>query len=93
MNRISIFHKESEDASQADRQIVEGLLQMFNESNELVKSFRAARDLLLQNPCQPLRLRLLHDRSKNTPQYIMPAASEIAALIIGDFSEEKRARI
>jgi hypothetical protein len=56
-NRISIFdkHRESE-------QIVEGLVQMFDESNELVKSFRAARDLLVQSRCQPLCLRLLHDR-------------------------------
>jgi CHAD domain-containing protein len=63
---------------------------MFDESNELVKSFRAARDLLGQNRCQSLRLRLLHDRSKSTPQYSAPAGSEIAALIVGDFSEEKK---
>jgi hypothetical protein len=63
---------------------------MFNESNELKKSFRAARDLLVQSRCQPLRLRLLHDRSKNTPQYSAPATSEIATLIVGDFSEEKK---
>ena len=63
---------------------------MFDESNALVKSFRAARDLLVQSWCQPLRLRLLHDRSKNTPQYSAPAGSEIAALIVGDFSEEKK---
>ena len=63
---------------------------MFDESNALVKSFRAARDLLVQSQCQPLRLRLLHDRSKNAPQYSAPAGSEIAALIVGDFSEEKK---
>ena len=63
---------------------------MFDESNALVKSFRAAGDLLVQSQCQPLRLRLLHDRSKNAPQYSVPAGSEIAALIVGDFSEEKK---
>jgi hypothetical protein len=63
-NRISIFdkHRESEDGSEVDKQIVEGLVRMFDESNELVKSFRAARDLLVQSRCQPLCLRLLHDR-------------------------------
>ena len=66
---------------------------MFDESNALVKSFRAARDLLIQSRCQPLWLRLLHDRSKNMPQYSAPAGSEIAALIVGDFFEEKRAQI
>jgi hypothetical protein len=40
-NRISIFdkHRESEDGSEVDKQIVEGLVWMFNESNELIKSF------------------------------------------------------
>ena len=91
-NRISIFdrHRESDDGSQVDKQIVEGLVRMFDESNALVKSFRAAGDLLVQSRCQPLCLRLLHDRSKNTPQYSAPAGSEIAALIVGDFSEEKK---
>jgi len=66
---------------------------MFDESNELVKSFRAARDLWVQSRCQTLRLRLLHDRSKKTPQYSELAGYEIATLIVGDFSEEKRAHI
>ena len=32
-------------------------MRMFDEKNELVKSFRAARDMLAQSNCQPLRLR------------------------------------
>ena len=63
---------------------------MFGESNALVKSFRAAGDLLVQSRCQSLRLRLLHDRSKNAPQYSAPVGSEIAALIVSDFSKEKK---
>ncbi|RCV38049.1 hypothetical protein SETIT_8G110800v2 [Setaria italica] len=77
-NRILIFDR--------DR----GLVWLFDETNELVKSFRAARDMLAQSYCQPLRLRLLHDRSKAAPQYSAPTGSEIAALIVGDFSEENR---
>jgi len=66
-------------------------VRMFDAANELVKSFRAARDLLVQNnSCRQLRLRLLHDRSKAAPQYNAPTGSEIAALIVGDFSEEKK---
>ena len=61
-------------------------MRMFDAANELVKSFRAARDLLVQNnSCRQLRLRLLHDRSKAAPQYNAPTGSEIAALIVGDF--------
>jgi hypothetical protein len=63
---------------------------MFDEENELVKSFRAARDLFGRSNCQPLRLMLLHDRSKSGPQYNAPIGHEIAALIVGDFSEEKK---
>ena len=63
---------------------------MFDESNDLVKSFRVARDLLEHNRSQSLRLRLLHDRPRVTPQYAAPSGSEIAALVVGDFSEEKK---
>jgi len=89
---MAIFdrHNKSDDGRQVDKQIVEGLVRMFDESNALVKSFRAARDLLVQSRCQPLCLRLLHDWSKNMPQYSALAGSEIASLIVRDFSEEKK---
>jgi hypothetical protein len=47
-NRISIFDKDRDcdDDNGVDKKIVEGLIRMFDESNELVRSFRAARDLL-----------------------------------------------
>jgi len=92
-NRISIFDRDRdcEGENEIDRRIVEGLVRMFDAANELVKSFRAARDLLVQNnSCRQLRLRLLHDRSKAAPQYNAPTGSEIAALIVGDFLEEKK---
>jgi hypothetical protein len=91
-NRISIFDRDREcdSDSQVDKTIVEGLVRMFDESNGLVKSFRMARDLLWHGQCQSLRLRLLHDRSRVAPQYSAPTGSEIAALIVGDFSEEKK---
>ena len=91
-NRVSIFNRDRDcdSCNDVDKRIVEGLVRMFDESNELVKSFRAARDLLGQSQCQPLRLRLLHDRSRAAPQYSAPTGSEIAGLIVGDFSEEKK---
>ncbi|WVZ97030.1 hypothetical protein U9M48_042596 [Paspalum notatum var. saurae] len=63
---------------------------MFDKTNDLVKSFRPARDLLVWSNSQPLRLRLLHDRPRNSPQYGAPVGSEIAVLIVGDFTEGKR---
>ncbi|RCV38092.1 hypothetical protein SETIT_8G114400v2 [Setaria italica] len=83
-NRISIFDRDRDcdSGSEVGRVNVEGLVRMFDETNELVKSFRAARDLLAQSYCQPLCLRLLHDRSKAAPRYSAPTGSEIAALIV-----------
>lgn len=77
--------RDCDEHNEMDRKIVEGLVSMFDESNVLVRSFRIARDLLGQSHCQPLRLRLLHDRSKATPQY-----NVIAGLIVGDFTEERK---
>lgn len=73
-NRISIFDKDRDcdDDNGVDKKIVEGLIRMFDESNELVRSFRAARDLLQEGQSEPLRLRLLHDRSRTAPQYSAP---------------------
>jgi hypothetical protein len=90
-NRVSIFDKDWVAMMTMELiKNVEGLVMMFDEANELLKSFRAARDLLARSNHQPLRLRLLHDRSKSGPQYNAPIGSEIAALIVGDFSKEKR---
>jgi hypothetical protein len=83
-NRVSIFDTDRDynDDNGVDKKIVEGLVVMFDEANELVKSFRAERDLLTRSNCQPLRLRLLHDRSKTGLQYNAPTGSEIAALML-----------
>jgi hypothetical protein len=92
-NRISIFDRDRDcdSGNEVDSVVVEGLVRMFDETNELVNSFRVARDMLAQSNCQPLHLRLLlHDRSKAAPQYSAPTGSETAALIVGDFSEEKK---
>lgn len=91
-NRISIFDRDRDcdDDNGVDKKIVEGLIRMFDESNELVRSFRAARDLLQEGQSEPLRLRLLHDRSRTAAQYSAPTGSEIAALVVGDFSEKNK---
>jgi hypothetical protein len=91
-NRVSIFDRDRDcdDNNGVDKKIVVGLVAMFDEANELVKSFRVARDLLAQSNCQSLRFRLLHDRPKSGPRYNAPIGSEIAALIVRDFFEEKK---
>jgi hypothetical protein len=58
-NRVSIFDRDRDcdDNNGVDKKIVVGLVAMFDEANELVKSFRVARDLLAQSNCQSLRFR------------------------------------
>ena len=62
-----------------DENIVKGLLEMLDEHNVLVKSFRMARDRFQNRRIKDVRL-----RSKDGRQYNLPAASEVAALIIGE---------
>ncbi|XP_062075099.1 uncharacterized protein LOC133779118 [Humulus lupulus] len=55
--------------------------------NNLVKSFRMARDRFKAQPESTFRLRLLSSRTTDGRQYNMPTSSEVAGLIVGDFSE------
>ena len=60
---------------------------MLDQHNSLVKSFRMARDRFKEQPGSTFRLRLLSRRTTDGRQYNMPTVSEVAGLIIGDFSE------
>uniref|UniRef100_A0A453CC73 Helitron helicase-like domain-containing protein n=3 Tax=Aegilops tauschii subsp. strangulata TaxID=200361 RepID=A0A453CC73_AEGTS len=77
-----------ERKTQLDEGIVSGLLQMLDEHNELVKSFRMARDRYQESDLENVRLRLIGTRSSDGRQYNLPNASEIAALIIGEQTGE-----
>ena len=73
-----------ESKTQPDENIVKGLLEMLDEHNVLVKSFRMARDRFQNRRIKDVRLRLINKRSKDGRQYNLPSASEVAALIIGE---------
>ena len=70
-----------------EHEIVQELSEMLDQHNSLVKSFRMARDRFKEQPESTFRLRLLSRRATDGRQYNMPTASEVAGLIIGDFSE------
>ncbi|GFQ02664.1 hypothetical protein PHJA_002410300 [Phtheirospermum japonicum] len=82
-NRISSVFGDS-DVPAINTAIVEGILLMLNESNEIVKAFRMARDIYEEGQTTTLRLRLLSARERNDKNYAPPSGSEIAALIVGD---------
>ena len=47
-----------------------------------------AREHFQNSNVMPVRIRLIKNRSKDPSVYNLPTASEIAALIVGDFTEE-----
>ncbi|VAH01467.1 unnamed protein product [Triticum turgidum subsp. durum] len=81
-----------ERKTQLDEGIVSRLLEMLDENNELVKSFRMARDRYQESDLENVRLRLIGKRSSDGRQYNLPTASEIAALIVGEQTGENVGR-
>ncbi|XP_062085732.1 uncharacterized protein LOC133791836 [Humulus lupulus] len=73
--------------TEIEHEIVHELSQMLDQHNNLVKSFRMARDRFKAQPESTFRLRLLSSRTTDGRQYNMPTSSEVAGLIVGDFSE------
>jgi len=81
-NRIkSLMHEEVET------EIVQGISEMLDEHNVLVKSFRMARDRYREQPQAEFRMRILSERTQDGRQYNRPTASEVAGLIVGDLTD------
>ncbi|XP_048614138.1 uncharacterized protein LOC106363303 [Brassica napus] len=59
---------------------------MLNETNPYVKQFRSAKDRFTINPRDSFHMRIVSDRVKDGRTYDTPTASEVAALIPGDFN-------
>nr|POE92119.1 hypothetical protein CFP56_29663 [Quercus suber] len=70
--------------SDLDPSIVGALVQMFDESNTLVKVFRMSRDRFIDTEVHRLRLRLIGSLTTDGREYNLPTCSEIAAIIVGD---------
>ncbi|KAK4562376.1 hypothetical protein RGQ29_005026 [Quercus rubra] len=71
---------------------VDALVQMFDESNNLVKIFRMSRDRFIDADVHQLRLRLIGSRTTDGREYNLPTYSEIAAIIVGDIGAENSHR-
>ncbi|XP_021975067.1 uncharacterized protein LOC110870171 [Helianthus annuus] len=74
----------SSSTENLDFQIISELKAMLDSHNQLVKSYRMARDCFQRNPCENLKIRLIAKRNKDGRTYNLPTASEVAALIVGD---------
>ncbi|EOY27525.1 Uncharacterized protein TCM_029363 [Theobroma cacao] len=67
--------------------IVEGLIKMFDETNEIFKVFRQARDRCEESDNISIQLKLLETRNNRDKNYATPIGSERAGLIVGDVGE------
>ncbi|CDY44605.1 BnaA04g09850D [Brassica napus] len=78
------FNSKKKDNLRKD--IIEKLMKMLDEVNPYVKKFRTARDRFHIAPEDSFHMRIVSDRSKDGRTYNTPTASEVAALIPGDFN-------
>ena len=67
-----------------DRTIINEVKDVLDQSSDLVKTFRRARDRYTENNEQNIRIKLVAKRGKNGRQYNLPTANEVAGLIVGD---------
>jgi hypothetical protein len=65
---------------------------MLDQCNELVKTFRMAKDFIQTNQGVPVRLRLFRNNNYDARTYNMPGVDEVAALIVGDFDSSEEGR-
>ena len=72
-----------------DRDVLDSLRTMRNEHNPLVWTFRMAERRLFSPESLNVAIQLYgHEGTEHDNRYSLPAAPELAALIVGDFSTE-----
>ncbi|XP_010480868.1 PREDICTED: uncharacterized protein LOC104759661 [Camelina sativa] len=75
------------------KEIIESIIQMLNTVNPYVQNFRSAKDRFDFSTDEPFHMRIVSDRvGVDGRTYSMPKASEVAALIPGDFRKEMPSR-
>ncbi|CAN7120506.1 unnamed protein product, partial [Brassica rapa subsp. narinosa] len=90
-NRASIIGKyktkrEKAKKERLSEQVIERLVKMLDEVNPYVHQFRSARERFNTYPEETLHMRIVSSREKDGRTYDTPTASEVAALIPGDFN-------
>ncbi|KAF8048698.1 hypothetical protein N665_2430s0003 [Sinapis alba] len=69
------------------KQIIEDIIKVLDDVNPYVQKFRSARERFEgQRENQPFHMRIVSNREKDGRTYDTPTASEVAALIPGDFN-------
>ncbi|XP_004301743.1 PREDICTED: uncharacterized protein LOC101302173 [Fragaria vesca subsp. vesca] len=84
-NRINALRPNKKQ--RIDPNIVKGLIEMFDEINELAKLFRNIRDKFEDNSLPSFNMTFLSRGPSDSRQYEEPTNEEIAGLVIGDIGE------
>ncbi|XP_024636211.2 uncharacterized protein [Medicago truncatula] len=74
-----------DDKKSIKKTIVKELRHILDNSNSFVKSYRMVRDTLLEDNAPQIKLRILGKRGYDGRRYNLPTASEVAALVVGDY--------
>ncbi|XP_023641963.1 uncharacterized protein LOC111831563 [Capsella rubella] len=92
-NRASVISK-TKDSNQGSgkqklkKEVIEAIIHMLNSVNPYVKNFRLAKERFQSNKDETFHMRIVSDRvGVDGRTYSMPTASEVAALIPGDFKK------
>ncbi|CAN7029443.1 unnamed protein product, partial [Brassica rapa subsp. trilocularis] len=92
-DRDSVMSKYNTEADKSKKQavrkqIIEDIIKVLDEVNPYVNQFRQARERLSMAPDEKFHMRIVSTREKDGRTYDTPTASEVAALIPGDFNLE-----
>jgi len=79
------YYRMEDDRNSLKVSIVDELRHMLDTSNSFVKSYRLVRDKLEQSDTPNIKLRILGKRGYDGRRYNLPTASEVAALVVGDY--------
>jgi hypothetical protein len=74
-----------DDVNSLKSGIVEEIRHALDNCNSYVKSYRMVRNSLIQNNAPDIKLRILGKRGYDGRRYNLPTASEVAALVVGDY--------
>ncbi|XP_017226413.1 uncharacterized protein LOC108202501 isoform X1 [Daucus carota subsp. sativus] len=77
----------ADDGDNVDAEIVEGLMKMLDETNELVKEFRSARDRYEKHGVQDLEIILKVSRSESGRENHITPSDEVAGIMVGDMDD------
>ena len=82
-----LLYSGKSDSSKIRGDLVDSIMKMLRECNVHVQTFRNSMDRFNdEDECQELSLVLIHGREKDGRVYNLPTTSEVAALVVGDFT-------